>query len=86
MTVRVTVHNNIPDPGPMTVVGVRELTQVAGEVVMGQMHFLGPNASQQFFLNDYQFLTVVELKNGRPGGAPPPLAPTPTEPVLDVLM
>lgn len=80
MTIRITVHNTAPNPGPLSVVGIRQMANVGGEVVVGAQHFLGPDCYQEFWLHDYQFLTVVEVKNGRPPDAAEPVAPVPAAP------
>lgn len=82
MTIRITVNNDGALPG--SVVGVRQMTSVGDDTIMGGAWFLAPGKAQTFYLHDHQYLVVVELKRGSPGNdaaellPPAPVTPEPT--------
>lgn len=84
MTIRITVHNECALPG--SVVGVREMTQLGGDTILGAAWFLAPGKEQTFFVHDHQYLIAVELKRGSPGNEVIELPPAPVTPEpMDVL-
>ncbi len=84
MTIRITVNNDGALPG--SVVGVRQMTNVGEDTIMGGAWFLAAGKAQTFYLHDHQYLVVVELKRGSPGNEVVEMPPAPVTPEpMDVL-
>ena len=78
MTIRVTVHN--AESTAESIVAVRQMTHVGGDVVSGPHWFLGQGKQQDFYLHDHQFIVAIEVKRGSPFYPATEALPDPTIP------